>query len=232
MLTFIIPTLNEEENIRPLLEGLGKQLLHGDEVIVVDSYSRDRTVDIAQDLGAKVIIQPKEGIGLAKTAGARAAKNDIFVFLDADCVLSDDFALRVRDHFSDSKVKAVGGYGAYHSDSALWKAIYNTFAYAVFLSAKAQHMISGKYWIAANNAAYRRDVFFSVGGYRSVICEDTDMMKRLAPSRDVRYDSRMRLTLSDRRFREKGFFRTVALWGWSNIAATFGKGLSTEGYRE
>jgi len=232
MLTFIIPTLNEEENIRPLLEGLGKQLGQGDEVIVVDSYSKDRTVDIAQDLGAKVVMQPKEGIGLAKTAGARAAKNDIFVFLDADCILSPEFAKRIRDHFSDSKVKAVGGYGAYHSDSAIWKAIYNIFAYSVFLSARAQHMISGKYWIPANNAAYRRDVFFSVGGYRSVICEDTDMMRRLAPSRDVRYDSRMKLVLSDRRFREKGFFRTVALWGWSNIAATFGKGLRTEGYRE
>jgi glycosyltransferase involved in cell wall biosynthesis len=232
MLSFIIPTLNEEENIRPLLEVLGKQLREGDEVIVVDSYSKDRTVDVAQDLGAKVLMQPKAGIGLAKTAGARAAKNDIFVFLDADCTLREDFADRIRGHFRDPKVKAVGGLDLYHSDSRIWKTLYDTYSRGVFHMTRANHRLSGKYFIPANNSAYRRDLFFSVGGFRSVVCEDTDMMRRLPASRDVVYDESLVATLSDRRFREKGFFRTVGLWGWSNIAATFGKGLSTEGYRE
>jgi glycosyltransferase involved in cell wall biosynthesis len=232
MLSFIIPTLNEEKHIKPLLESLCPQLKGDDEIIIVDSFSKDRTVEHAKALGARVVMQQQSGIGLAKTAGAKAAKNDILVFLDADCVLAPDFAERIRKHFSDSKIKAVGGFGRYSSDSAVWGALYNIFAYGVFQSARVQHMISGKYWMAANNVAYRKDVFFSVGGFRSVICEDTDMMRRLAPSKDVRYDPKMKLTLSDRRFREKGFFRTVGLWGWSNIAASFGKGLGTDGYRE
>jgi len=232
MLSFIIPTLNEEDTIQTLLENLAPQLSKDDEIIIVDSFSKDRTVDIAQDLGAKVLMQPKNGIGLAKTAGARSAKNDIFVFLDADCILSPDFADTVKRYFSDPKVKAVGGYGVYSSDSAIWRGIYNIYAYSVFQGARAYHRVTGKFWMAANNVAYKRDMFFSVGGYRSVICEDTDMMRRLAPSRDVRYEPKMKLALSDRRFKEKGFFRTIGLWGWSNIAATFGKGLSTDGYRE
>jgi len=232
MLSFIIPTLNEEDTIKTLLGNLAPQLDKGDEIIIVDSFSKDRTVEHAKALGAKVIMQPKNGIGLAKTAGAKAAKNDVLVFLDADCVLSPGFADTVKKHFSDPKVKAVGGYGVYSSDSAIWRGIYNIYAYSVFQGARAYHGITGKFWMAANNVAYRKELFLSVGGYRSVICEDTDMMRRLAPSKDVRYDSKMRLALSDRRFKEKGFFRTVGLWGWSNIAATFGKGLCTDGYRE
>lgn len=231
MLSFIIPTLNEEKHIQGLLSSLRPQLSQEDEIVIVDSYSKDRTVAIAKEHGANVLMQPKSGIGLAKTAGAKSAKNDVFVFMDADCVTPPGFAQRIRRHFSDPKVVAVGGLDLYHSDSGVWKAIYDTYSRGVFYSSKLMHALTGKYWIPANNCAFRRDMFFSVGGYRSVVCEDTDMMLRLPPSRNVVYDSSMELTLSDRRFKEHGFFRTVALWGWSNVVAFFSKGKSTEGYR-
>lgn len=232
MLSFIIPTLNEEEHIGKLLGSLKPQLEEGDEVIIVDSHSRDRTVEVAKKHGAKVVTQPKQGIGLAKTAGAKTAKNSIFVFMDADCAPTTDFVGRIRKHFSNPKVLAVGGLDLYHSDSGLWRLVYNTYSKAVFHSARLSHAVTGKYWMAANNCAFRRDVFFSVGGYRSVVCEDTDMMRRLPPSRDVVYDPALVLTLSDRRFRQDGFFRTLGLWGWSNVAAFVTQGVSTNGYRK
>ena len=231
MLSFIIPTLNEEENIQNLLRSLKPQLRQEDEIIIVDSYSKDKTAETAKEHGAKVLMQPKSGIGLAKTAGAKSAKNDIFVFLDADCVMPSDFSERVREHFADPKVVAVGGLDLYHSDSWIWKTIYDTYSRGVFYSSKLMHALTGKYWIPANNCAFRKETFFSVGGYRSVVCEDTDMMLRLPPSRNVVYDGSLKLTLSDRRFKEAGFFKTVALWGWSNMVAFFGRGKSTEGYR-
>lgn len=231
MLSFIIPTLNEEKYIEPLLKSLKPQLMKGDEIIVVDSYSSDRTVSIAKKHGARVLTQPKKGIGVAKTAGAKAAKNDIFVFMDADCVPSKDFVKRIRKHFVNPKVMAVGGLDLYHSDSGLCRVIYNTYSKGIFHSARLTHVLTGKYWMAANNCAFRRKLFFSVGGYRSVICEDTDLMKRLPPSRDIVYDSSLVLTLSDRRFKQHGFLRTLGLWGWSNIVAFIGGGVSTDGYR-
>jgi len=231
MLSFIIPTLNEEKYIEPLLRSLKLQVADDDEIIVVDSNSTDRTASIAKKYGARVLQQPKNGIGLAKTAGAKTAKNDIFVFMDADCVPCEGFADGIRKHFSNPKVAAVGGLDLYHSDSKIWGILYNTFSTGIFRAAQVMHAITGKYWIAANNCAFRKEVFFSVGGYRSVICEDTDMMKRLPPSRGIVYDSNLILTLSDRRFRQHGFFRTLGLWGWSNIAAFIGNGASTSGYR-
>jgi len=231
-LSIIIPTLNEERYLGPLLERLMAQKGEADEIIIVDSHSKDRTREIAQGHGARVILRPKEGIGKAKTDGAKEAGNGILVFLDADAVPSDDFLLRIRRHFADGSILAVGGLDIYQSDSKVWKTIYDSYSKWVFHSARITHSITGKYWIPANNCAYRKDHFFSVGGFRSVVCEDTDMMYRMPASRKVVYDGGLLLELSDRRFKEAGFFRTVGLWGISNVAAFFDKGLSTDGYRK
>ncbi|MBU0532743.1 glycosyltransferase [Candidatus Micrarchaeota archaeon] len=231
MLSFIIPTINEEEHIEKLLGQLSPQLNEKDEIIIVDSYSKDKTVEIAESYGAKVIKQPKKGIGLAKTEGAKKAKNEILAFMDADCIPPKDFVKRIKDHFEDPNIVAVGGLDLYSSDSKLWGFLYNSYSKGVFHSSKLTHSLTGKYWVPANNCAYRKETFFSIGGYRSVVCEDTDMMYRMPASKNVIYDPKLALVLSDRRFKENGFFRTVALWGLSNVLCFTGKGVSTKGYR-
>ncbi|NYZ77317.1 glycosyltransferase [Candidatus Micrarchaeota archaeon] len=232
MLSIVIPTLNEKDNVDRLLSHLTEQMEDGDEIIIVDAYSKDGTPDIALRHGAKVVFQKPVGIGLAKTEGAKHAKNSVLVFLDADCIPAGDFLKKMKSHFKRKDVHAVGGLDLYESDSALWKFLYDTYSTGVFYSAALMHKLTGKYWIAANNAAYRKNLFFSVGGFRSVICEDTDMMQRLPPSKKVKYDPELVLTLSDRRFRENGFFRTLGLWLWSNVLIFAGKGAPTGGYRK
>jgi len=232
MLTIIIPTLNEKDNIERLLGSLRLQMDGRDEVIIVDAHSTDGTHEIARQHGARVVLQKPMGIGLAKTEGAKHAKNKIFVFLDADCVPSADFLPKIKSYFSNGDVHAVGGLDLYESDSTIWKFLYDTYSRGVFYSAVLMHKLTGKYWIAANNAAYHKDVFFSVGGFRSVVCEDMDMMQRLPASRKVKYDGKLILTLSDRRFREAGFFRTLGLWLWSDILLLLGRHTDTKGYRK
>jgi len=231
MLSIIVPTLNEEEHIDAVLTNLKPQLGFEDEIIVVDAFSKDKTADIAKKHGAKVILHPKSGVGYARTVGAKEAKNDILVFIDADCSPSRDFAERIRKHFSDKRIVAVGGLDLYESDSRILGTLYNSYSVGVFHLVRFNHFLTGKYWVPANNCAIRKDVFFSVGGYRSVICEDTDLMARLPPSRDIVYDGKLRMALSDRRFKQDGFFKTVGLWGWSNISAMMGKGVDVmKGY--
>jgi len=233
MLSFIIPTYNEEKNIGPLIDALNRQMADGDEIIVVDSYSKDRTVDIAQGKGAKVVLQPKAGIGAAKTEGARNANNGLVVMLDADCVPAPDFVARIKKHFAGRPdLVALCGVDLYSSGSAFWRAIYNSYSVLVFWLGKAFHFISGKYWLAANNCVIRKDVFFSVGGYRPVVCEDNDLMARLPPSRKVHYDGKVVVTLSDRRFREDGFFRTVLMWAVADVKAWLGSGKDAKQYRK
>lgn len=232
MLSIIIATLNERDNLNRLLTHLDKQLDKDDEVIIVDGYSKDGTADVAREYGARVILQKPCGIGLAKTEGAANARNDILVFLDADCIPCDTFLGRIKSHFTNSNLDALAGLDLYESNSKIWKFIYDSYSRKVFCIGILMYKITGKYWIPANNGAYKKSVFFSVGGFRSVVCEDMDITQRLKPSKKVMYDDRLIVTLSDRRFRENGFFRTILLWVWSDILIIFGKGACTEGYRK
>ena len=57
-------------------------------------------------------------------------------------------------------------------------------------------------------------------------------MKRLPATREVIYDRNVIVTLSDRRFRESGFFRTVLLWILADLRIWFGKGKDAKDYRK
>ena len=57
-LSVVIITFNEEKNIKRCIESVA---LVAEEVIVIDSFSNDKTVEIALALGAKVIQSPFTG---------------------------------------------------------------------------------------------------------------------------------------------------------------------------
>ena len=77
----IIPCLNEEQGIEKILRAMPEFV---DEVIVVDNNSTDRTPQIAQDLGAKVIREEVRGYGRSYKRGFAAATGDLIVTLDGD----------------------------------------------------------------------------------------------------------------------------------------------------
>jgi cellulose synthase/poly-beta-1,6-N-acetylglucosamine synthase-like glycosyltransferase len=173
------------------------------------------------------------GIGAAKTEGARGAANRLVVMLDADCVPCADFVSRIKGRFRERPdLVAICGLDLYSSESAFWRTVYNIYSIKVFWLGKAFHYLSGKYWLAANNSVIRKDLFFSVGGYRSVVCEDNDLMVRLPRNRNVVYDAKMVATLSDRRFREGGFLRTVLMWIVADARAWLGAGKDASRYRK
>jgi len=90
--SIIIPARNEEHTLPNLLNSLSGQLSSKDEIIVVNDHSEDRTKEIAEKSGVKVLesLPIPEG-WLGKTwacyQGARIASGEILIFLDADTVL-------------------------------------------------------------------------------------------------------------------------------------------------
>lgn len=82
-----IITFNEEKNIERCIQSL---LGLAEEIIVVDSGSTDKTVELASSLGAKVIFNQFEGHIEQKNFAITHATNDWVISLDADEALSDE----------------------------------------------------------------------------------------------------------------------------------------------
>ena len=81
----IIPVLNEEKTLPRVLNDISNEIV--DEVVVVDNGSSDRTVAVAEELGATVLQETKKGYGYPCLKGMeylRGKTPDIVVFLDGN----------------------------------------------------------------------------------------------------------------------------------------------------
>lgn len=92
-LSCVIITLNEEENIADCIDSV----LHVcKEIIVVDSHSTDKTVEIATQKGAIIINQAWTGYADARNVGHQAASHDFILAIDADERLSPELIRSIK----------------------------------------------------------------------------------------------------------------------------------------
>jgi len=83
-LSVVIPTINEEETIGQVIDSIPRGEFKDVEVIVVDTNSTDRTVEIAKERGAIVINEPRRGYGRAYKTGFSMCTGDIIATMDGD----------------------------------------------------------------------------------------------------------------------------------------------------
>jgi len=213
----VIPTMNEGEYLEPTLRALSAQLESKDEIIIVDSDSKDDTVAVAKKYTNLIFNQPRSGIGPAKTLGAKKSSNPVVASLDADGPPRSGWLEAVRDHFyQGSKTVGVAGLGLYDGRTFAHRFVYNTYARAVFLGGFLNYRITGTPWMPVNNVAIKKDVLLSRGGWWNVVCEDLDFAVRNRGLKGIAYCPKMQVSLSDRRFVSDGFIKTVLLWGRAN----------------
>ncbi len=103
MISAIIITLNEEENITKALESL-KNL--AGEIIIVDSKSQDKTVEIAKSYGAKVYFRDFDNFANQKNNAVTKAKGDWIFSLDADEQVSEGLAKEIKQAILDDRFTA------------------------------------------------------------------------------------------------------------------------------
>lgn len=95
-ISVIIPTYNEKTSLEECIESLGVQSYSDFEIIVVDDGSTDGTLKILENLAKalpnfKYVRQPHRGAGAARNLGAKQAKGEILVFVDADMTFEENF---------------------------------------------------------------------------------------------------------------------------------------------
>lgn len=98
---------NEEVRIGRVIEALRGWV---DDIVVVDSGSTDRTVEIAQAQGAQVHFNPWTGYGPQKSFGERLCRHDWVLNVDADEVVSPELAAEIRALFADGAAPAPAAY--------------------------------------------------------------------------------------------------------------------------
>jgi len=96
LVTVIIPTYNEQEDIEECIKSVLKQKYKRIEVIVVDDGSNDNTIKIVEKYAekykkVKLLRQEHKGPGEARNLGAKKAKGKILILIDADMVLFEDY---------------------------------------------------------------------------------------------------------------------------------------------
>jgi len=103
-ITATVITLNEEHNIAAALESLA----WADEIVVVDSQSGDRTVEIARTFTDRVYSRPWPGYSAQKNYAAEQATHDWIFSLDADERVSKELAAELQQLKRGGEPRAAG----------------------------------------------------------------------------------------------------------------------------
>jgi glycosyltransferase involved in cell wall biosynthesis len=103
-ISVVIITKNEEKNIARCLESVK----WADEIVIVDSQSEDRTLEIAEKYNAKIYSPPWHGYGPAKKEGVDKASNDWIFSIDADEEVSEQLKKEMLTILSNHDNKTFG----------------------------------------------------------------------------------------------------------------------------
>lgn len=102
-LSVAIITYNEQNNIRRTLEPL---LDLADEIVIVDSFSTDQTIEIAQSMGAKVYQESWAGFIRQKNSCLEKCNGEWLLSLDADEVINPELKEAIQKVISDPAAKS------------------------------------------------------------------------------------------------------------------------------
>jgi glycosyltransferase involved in cell wall biosynthesis len=105
----VIPARNEAESLRQLLPKLLRHVPDGTQIIVVNDGSEDDTRAVCESHGVSVLTHPyAKGNGAAIKSGARAARGEVLIFMDADGQHQPEDIARLLDKFNEGYDMVVG----------------------------------------------------------------------------------------------------------------------------
>jgi len=176
--TLLIAARNEEENIRLTIEDIlaqdyPKHLL---EIIIVDDHSTDSTADIIRSYAPQGIklLQLNEAEKLnsyKKKAIAKAIElstGDLMIATDADCRMGPQWMSSVVSYFETKDWVMISSPVAYFQEKTLFERL-QTLEFSYLIGIGAAFIGNGRASTCNGaNFAYRKDVFYEVGGFKGI----------------------------------------------------------------
>ena len=220
MISVVIPTYNEEENIAQCLVSLRHQTVPRSEyeIIVVDGGSKDQTREIAQKYADRVFIQTSRKVGGARNDGIMAARGDVVATTDADCIIPPKWIETIKKGFEDKETVQLYG-PVYPIEESINNSISllcaNTFS-------RLGYYTRIFYYTLGCNTAFRKDAFIRAGMYLCIDAgDDLEIALRMKKSGQVKFDNAMKVGFSMRRYQQYGSLRS--LYEWMYIVAHGGE---------
>jgi glycosyltransferase involved in cell wall biosynthesis len=204
MISVIIPAHNEEKYLGGTLWALEKQDYGWFEVVVVANGCIDGTADAARGRCHRLIVLSQKSLGVARNLGARLAKGEILVFLDADTLLDPSALGTIAREFR--KENAAGTLKGRPDVGRLqYQLIYflKNFEHRTRMHLGSSGVILC--W---------RDHFMRAGGFDEglEVRENSELIWRLRRFGSYKYIDSAVATTSMRRYDQQGWGRIVWLW--------------------
>lgn len=184
-ISVIIPTLNAEHDIEGLLTVLGRQSIQPIEILVVDSASEDRTIELIQKhKGVRLLQIDRQDFnhGSTRDLALRESRGDFVCFLTQDAVpVSDDYLeLLVAPMVDDSEIALVSGRQLPKADARRFEQLVRGFNYPDSSSVRSKRDLKKfgiKTFFASDTcSAYRRTAYLECGGFEHVNTNEDMLM--------------------------------------------------------
>lgn len=217
--SIVVTTLNEEEYIEKCLRSLCNQSYRNRELIVVDSESTDKTLEIAKKYADKLIVK-KCSIPAGRNTGAKESKGDVLLFVDADIMLSPDWIDTVLPHLKDENVVAAYGELFPLENRIKDKLVFCIFKLTNFLSRTiARRTLYARLGTAV---MIKKHALEKIGYFSEDVCiDDIDCSLKLNKIGKIKFVNQARGYVSTRRFRRTGYLKLSLIWLISGNAYIF-----------
>jgi glycosyltransferase involved in cell wall biosynthesis len=203
MISIVIPTLNEEKYLPRLLQSLEDQTWADFEIIVADAGSRDTTREQAAAYGCQVVQGGR--IAQGRNAGARQARGEFILFLDADVTVPSAFLEELLGKVRKKKLLVASGFITPDSRKIFDRIMVVTSNWWHFAIQCFYPHASGFYILA------RKSLHEEMGGFDEelFLTEDHDYVIRAARYGKFRYLWKPRVKFSVRRFDKEGRWHLI-----------------------
>jgi glycosyltransferase involved in cell wall biosynthesis len=219
LISVIIPTKNEEKLLEQCLQQFSAPIKtrFGIELIVSDGGSADNTIGIAAayaDFIATHEAPWRQTIAEGRNRGAELAHADLLIFLNADTMIADVgvFLDRVIQRFAvDERIAALATRVEVLPEERRWS---DVLFHAYFNQYVKAANVIGLGMGRGECQIVRRKAFEALSGYNSRMAagEDFDLFRRLRAMGSVKFDSKLLVYESPRRYRKYGYARVYLDW--------------------
>lgn len=162
----VIPVFNAAKTMPAVLEAVYNSVFKDFEIVVVHDCSTDKTCEVLEGLKSRfpyrlIEFPENRGVSKARNTGAREARGEIILFIDADCIIQPDTIGRCVAELRKGESIAIGG--AYTKDA--WdEDFFSNFQslYIHHVETKTEHPD----YIATHCMALRKSTFEEFGGFK------------------------------------------------------------------